>query len=74
MLNEILSRNNMLAAYARVVSNQGAPGVDGMDVDSLHDHVKHNWVSIRQRIETGTYIPLAVKKVEIPKPNGGLRM
>lgn len=64
----------MLAAYARVVSNQGAPGVDGMDVDSLHDHVKHNWVSIRQRIETGTYIPMAVKKVEIPKPNGGLRM
>lgn len=64
----------MLAAYARVVSNQGAPGVDGMGVDSLHDHIKHNWVSIRQRIETGTYIPMAVKKVEIPKPNGGVRM
>lgn len=71
MLREILSRPNMLEAYDRVVSNQGAPGVDGMDVASLHDHIKHNWISIRNRIETGTYIPALVKKVEIPKPNGG---
>lgn len=64
----------MLEAYDRVVSNQGAPGVDGMDVASLHDHIKHNWISIRNRIETGTYIPALVKKVEIPKPHGGVRM
>lgn len=64
----------MLAAYSRVVSNHGASGVDGMGVDSFHDHIKRNWVSIRQCIETGTYIPMAVKKVEIPKPNGGVRM
>lgn len=64
----------MLEAYDRVVSNQGAPGVDGMDVASLHDHIKHNWISIRNQIETGTYIPALVKKVEIPKPHGGVRM
>lgn len=45
-----------------------------MDVDSLHDHIKLDWVSIRERIEAGTYIPMAVKKVEIPKTNGGVRM
>lgn len=64
----------MLEAYTRVVSNKGAPGIDGMDVHSLHAHIKQHWFSIRHRIETGTYIPMAVKKVEIPKPNGGVRM
>lgn len=74
MLEEILSRTNMLQAYARVVSNQGSPGVDKMPVESLHEHVKHNWISIRKQIETSTYIPSAVRKVEIPKPNGGVRL
>ena len=64
----------MLTSYHRVVSNKGAPGVDGMGVDGLHAHVKAHWVSIRHKIETGTYIPQAVRKVEIPKPNGGIRM
>lgn len=64
----------MLASYHRVVSNKGASGVDGMGVDGLHAHVKAHWVSIRHKIETGTYIPQAVRKVEIPKPNGGVRM
>lgn len=74
MLEEILSRANMLQAYERVTSNNGAPGIDKMPVDSLHEHLKQHWVSIRNQIETTTYIPQAVRKVEIPKPNGGVRM
>jgi len=64
----------MLQAYTRVVSNQGSPGIDKMRVESLHEHVKHNWISIRKQIEISTYIPSAVRKVEIPKPNGGVRL
>lgn len=64
----------MLQAYSRVVSNKGAAGIDGMDVDQLHDHIKGHWLSIRNQIETDTYIPQATRKVEIPKPNGGTRM
>lgn len=74
MLEEILSRANMLQAYERVTSNNGAPGIDKMSVDSLHEHLKQHWVSIRNQIETTTYIPQAVRKVEIPKSNGGVRM
>jgi RNA-directed DNA polymerase len=74
MLEEILSRTNMLQAYARVISNQGSPGVDKMPVESLHEHVKHNWISIRKQIEISTYIPSAIRTVEIPKPNGGVRL
>lgn len=52
----------MFEAYTRVVSNKGAPGIDGMDVHSLHAHIKQHWFSIRHRIEIGTYIPMAVKR------------
>lgn len=64
----------MLQAYDRVVSNRGAPGVDGLGVEGLHEHIKEHWISIRARIEESAYIPQAVRKVEIPKPNGGKRM
>jgi len=74
MLEEILSRPNMKAAYERVVSNKGAAGVDKMSVDALLVHLQGHWPSIKQELITGTYIPQAVRKVEIPKPNGGKRM
>ena len=64
----------MLQAYSRVSSNKGAAGIDGMEVNQLHDHMKDHWLSIRNQIETDTYIPQATRKVEIPKPNGGTRM
>lgn len=64
----------MLQTYARVVSNKGAAGVDGLGVERLHHHIKANRISIRSQIEASTYIPQAVRKVEIPKPNGGTRM
>lgn len=64
----------MLESYKRVTSNKGAPGIDNMCVDSLHEHIKAYWDSIRSQIETATYIPKGVRKVEIPKSNGGVRM
>ena len=74
MIEEILSAGNMRAAYRQVVSNKGAAGIDGMGVDELHDHLWKNWSAIKSQIQCGTYIPCAVRKVEIPKPNGGKRM
>ena len=74
MLEETLSATNMRNAYERVVSNKGAAGIDDMTVDELHDHLCKNWTGIKNRLQQGTYVPSAVRKVEIPKPNGGKRM
>ena len=74
MLEEILSRTNMIAAYERVVSNKGAAGVDKMSVEALLGHMQCHWAAIKQELVAGAYIPQAVRKVEIPKPSGGKRM
>ena len=75
MLEKILRRENMEAAYRRVVRNGGAPGVDGMTVEELGDFCRAHWPSIRSQLLTGTYVPQPVRRVEIPKPGGkGRRM
>jgi RNA-directed DNA polymerase len=74
MLEQLLSRENLLEALKRVEANKGSHGVDGMSVKSLRDHIKQNWLKIRQAIEEGTYEPSSVRRVEIPKPNGGTRL
>ncbi|ASA19507.1 group II intron reverse transcriptase/maturase [Paenibacillus donghaensis] len=71
MLEQLLSRENLLQALKRVEANKGSHGVDGMSVKSLREHIVHNWQSLRQAIEEGTYQPSPVRRVEIPKPNGG---
>ncbi|RQW07708.1 group II intron reverse transcriptase/maturase [Paenibacillus rhizophilus] len=71
MLEQLLSRENLLQALKRVESNKGSHGVDGMSVKSLREHIVQNWQSLRQAIEEGTYEPSPVRRVEIPKPNGG---
>lgn len=71
MLEQLLSRENLLEALKRVESNKGSHGVDGMSVKSLREHVMQNWQAIRQAIEEGAYQPSPVRRVEIPKPNGG---
>jgi RNA-directed DNA polymerase len=71
MLEQLLSRENLLEALKRVEANKGSHGVDGMSVKSLREHIKQNWQTIRQAIEEGTYQPNPVRRVEIPKPNGG---
>ncbi|ULO06284.1 group II intron reverse transcriptase/maturase [Paenibacillus sp. 19GGS1-52] len=71
MLEQLLSRENLLQALKRVESNKGSHGVDGMSVKSLREHIVQNWQKIRQAVEEGTYEPSPVRRVEIPKPNGG---
>jgi len=73
LMEEVLERENLKAALKRVKSNKGAPGVDGMTVGQLPKFLKHNWVALRVRLLEGKYLPKPVKRVEIPKPDGGVR-
>jgi RNA-directed DNA polymerase len=72
-LEKALSRENMWRAYERVVGNQGAPGVDGVTVDELKPLLQARWEAIRKELLDGTYQPSPVLKVDIPKPDGGVR-
>lgn len=74
MIENVLSRANMLLALKRVESNKGSHGVDGMSVKTLRRHIQQNWETIRESIRNGTYEPSPVRRVEIPKPNGGTRL
>jgi len=74
LMAQVVSKENMSLAYKRVVSNKGAAGVDGMEVDQLQPYLKANWERIKLQLEKGTYYPKPVRKVEIPKPGGGVRM
>lgn len=74
LLNQILSRENMLQALKRVEQNKGSHGVDRMPVQNLRQHIVENWLSIKEAILKGTYEPMPVRRVEIPKPDGGVRL
>jgi RNA-directed DNA polymerase len=73
LLERILSKDNMNAAYKRVCANKGAGGVDGVTVGELKDYIRENWDSIREQIRQREYKPQPVRRVEIPKPSGGVR-
>lgn len=73
LLEKILSKDNMNAAYKRVCANKGAGGVDEVTIEELGDYIKENWESIREQIRRREYNPQPVRRVEIPKPNGGVR-
>ena len=73
LLDKILSRDNMNLAYKRVKANKGAGGIDDVEVDELYSYIKENWKSIEEQIRQRTYKPQPVRRVEIPKPNGGKR-
>ena len=73
-LDQVLSGRNILRAIKQVVSNKGAPGIDGMTVDQYEAHHRRHWRSIAEHIRAGIYIPAPVRRVDIPKPNGGTRM
>jgi group II intron reverse transcriptase/maturase len=74
LLEEILSRDNLNLAYKRVKKNRGSHGVDGMPVGELLAHLKLHGQTIRQKILNGEYKPQPVRRVEIPKPDGGVRL
>lgn len=73
LLEKILSNDNMNTAYKRVCANKGSSGVDGVTVDDLYDYIRESWDSIREQIRQRKYKPMPVRRVEIPKPNGGVR-
>ena len=72
-MEEICQRDNCRQALARVKANRGSPGMDGMNVQQLPDFLKEHWLAIRKQLLSGTYKPQPVKRVEIPKPGGGVR-
>jgi len=74
LLEKILDRDNVNLAYKRVKANKGSHGVDGMTVDELLPFLKQNGIQIKQSIRKGTYRPKPVRRVEIPKPDGGKRL
>jgi len=74
LLEMILERANMWDAYKRVRKNDGAPGVDGMTVKQAGKYLKRHWLKIRAAILEGTYQPLPVRRKEISKPDGGVRL
>src|SRR5579871_3211555 len=72
-MEEVCERENCLQAYKRVKSNKGSAGVDGMTVEELPGYLKEHWPAIRDQLLSGTYKPQPVRRVEIPKPDGGVR-
>jgi RNA-directed DNA polymerase len=73
MMEAVVARENLLDAYRQVMGNKGAAGVDHMTVEQLKPYLQEHWARIRESLLNGTYQPQAVRCVEIPKPNGGVR-
>ncbi|WP_268877367.1 reverse transcriptase domain-containing protein, partial [Sutcliffiella halmapala] len=74
LMDRILSRENLIEALKRVERNKGSHGIDEMSVKSLRRHIVDNWDSLCQSLRNGTYKPSPVRRVEIPKSNGGVRL
>jgi RNA-directed DNA polymerase len=73
LMEEVCERENLKQALQRVRANKGSAGIDGMTVEQLPAYLKTHWPAIRDRLRTGTYRPEPVRRVEIPKPDGGVR-
>src|SRR5712691_9602421 len=73
LMEEVCERANLKEAVRRVQANKGSPGVDGMTVDDLPGYLTQHWPTIRDHLLKGTYEPQPVRRVEIPKPDGGVR-
>src|SRR3954468_10917537 len=73
LMEEGCDRENLERAWKRVQRNKGGPGVDGITIDDTKDYLREHWPSIRSQLLKGTYQPQPVKRVEIPKPDGGVR-
>jgi RNA-directed DNA polymerase len=73
LMEEVCERENLREALKQVRANKGSPGIDGMTVGQLPEHLKQHWPAIREQLLSGTYQPQPAKRVEIPKPDGGVR-
>ncbi|HYN62495.1 MAG TPA: reverse transcriptase domain-containing protein, partial [Rubrivivax sp.] len=74
LLDAVLASDNLTRAWKRVKFNKGAPGIDGVTVEDWPAHARAHWPALRGQLESGRYTPQAVRRVEIPKPDGGKRM
>ena len=73
-MEQVVSPDNYRKALEAVKRNQGAPGIDRMETTELEGHLEKHWEKMRAKLLAGTYVPSPVRRVEIPKPNGGKRM
>src|SRR5256884_5563810 len=73
LMEEVRERENLKEALRQVKGNKGSAGIDGVTVDQLTDYLKQHWPMIREQLLNGTYEPKPVRRVEIPKPDGGVR-
>jgi len=73
LMEAVCERGNLMLAYQRVVKNKGAAGVDGIGVAEFKDHLKQHWPAIKAMLLAGNYMPSPVRRVDIPKPQGGVR-
>jgi RNA-directed DNA polymerase len=73
LMEEVCERENLKEALRRVKANKGSAGVDGMTIGAIADYLKQHWPAIRERLLNGTYEPQPVRRVEIAKPDGGVR-
>ena len=73
LMEEVCERGNLERAWQRVQSNKGGAGVDGMTINDAKGYLREHWPNIRSHLLEGTYQPLPVKRVGIPKPDGGIR-
>src|SRR5918911_1377214 len=71
LIEEVCERENCKQALRRVKANKGSAGVDGITVQQLPEYLKQHWPAIREQLLSGTYKPQPVRRVEIPKPDGG---
>ena len=74
VMEEVVTQENATAAWLAVKRNGGSPGIDRMTTGQLGEHIRKHWEVISAKLLTGTYVPAPVKRVTIPKPNGGTRM
>ena len=72
-MEEVCERKNLKEALRQVKGNKGSAGVDGITVNQLPDYLKQHWPVMRKQLLNGTYEPKPVRRVEIPKPDGGVR-
>jgi RNA-directed DNA polymerase len=73
LMERVVERENMRQAYSRVLRNKGAAGVDGMTTEALGAWLKQHWLRVREALLDGSYLPQSVRRVDIPKPDGGVR-